>query len=1245
MKNLFLFLGVIVSTFVFVLSVNISNVQALIYGINEHQLYTKDVAPIKELGVSMQRIGFDWGKIEESKGVFDFTKVDNAFKIAKDNNIKILGLLGYTAKWASSDPSGAEDKMYPPRNFQDYFNFVGKMVERYPEVKYWEVWNEPNIPSFWKPTPNATEYVRLLKGAYAVIKQKNPDAKVVLAGMAGTDVAFLKKIYDAGGKNYFDIMAIHPYRSASPTEVSTWSGKTLQGELDGLKKLMSDYGDSSKKIWITEIGYSTKSAKNWTYSVTETKQAEYLKSFFDIIKNYTSIEAVFWYELRDPCDSLANNPDWQHCGLGILNYDYSPKEAFTALKEIINPAGGNSKATSFIFTKNLILGSDNEEVRQLQIILNSDPDTAIIASGPKGNGTKGKEVTYFGNATKEAVQKFQKKYGILPVNGFVRALTREKLNLLLAGNLVVDPSPEPNANTVLPPDPIPSNAPAAPTVFNYVFTKNLTLGSDNEDVRQLQIILNSDPDTAIIAIGPKGHGTTGKEVTYFGVATENAVSKFQKKYGIAPAGGFVGPSTRNVLNSFKKKDSFNITESNQIDLRVNGDGTGDGKTTIFDTSTNAKKNFTVSWLASGSLSGCKGLSNSAVSNWNGDKKSLTGTETIEVGNINATTTLSLVCTSQTGEITAQVKIDRTPAFLLRSGPPSGTVSVNFTIDDKANYLGTSTTHFLKWNTTNAVSCIASSIPKLSRWDNNSKYNSGIEFVQLPVGTTNISLKCNNAKGVITESTLKAEINSSTYVAPPAVDNGEDKIKIKSPIVGANVERNEWTPINFVVKSGFSTATRINARLIGPIGGVQNDLYLGQFSTDLNGIPFNCAMAQADTDRMMLCDGTGLKFRALAGTTLGKYQIKFINAPTNVNHIDESWIGPEFNLVKNDGITNPVCPQFVPPAPGWCSTGTIVAQPKDANGCEVPPKCVTDSVTCTSFTYTPWSDCVNGTQTREKATKTPAGCTGGGPELSRTCTVNPVTCTSFTYTPWSACVNGIQTREKATKTPTGCTGGGPVLTQSCTASSVTCTSFTYTPWSDCINGTQTREKATKTPAGCTGGGPILSQPCTVPAVTCTSFTYTPWSACVNGTQTREKATKTPTGCTGGSPVLSRSCSVEPVTCTSFTYTDWSTCVDGQQTRTKASKTPAGCTGGGPVLTQSCTSVVPPVICTSFTYSAWSSCVNGQQTRTKTSKTPAGCTGGQPKLVRSCTTSMNTTVKNTATVSDTGIWNSIKSLFKR
>ena len=56
--------------------------------------------------------------------------------------------------------------------------------------------------------------------------------------------------------------------------------------------------------------------------------------------------------------------------------------------------------------------------------------------------------------------------------------------------------------------------------------------------------------------------------------------------------------------------------------------------------------------------------------------------------------------------------------------------------------------------------------------------------------------------------------------------------------------------------------------------------------------------------------------------------------------------------------------------------------------------------------------------------------GGVPVIG----VNTNTCTSFTYSSWTSCSGGVQTRTVSTQSPTGCTGGTPVLSQSCSSES-------------------------------------------------------------------------------------------------------------------------------------------------------------------------------------------------------------------
>lgn len=90
-----------------------------------------------------------------------------------------------------------------------------------------------------------------------------------------------------------------------------------------------------------------------------------------------------------------------------------------------------------------------------------------------------------------------------------------------------------------------------PTI-TFPIMRELAKGSTGPDVKLLQQILNTDPDTCV---SPTGLGSPGNESEFFGDLTEKAVQRFQIKYSIAsindPGFGIVGPKTREKLRQIK----------------------------------------------------------------------------------------------------------------------------------------------------------------------------------------------------------------------------------------------------------------------------------------------------------------------------------------------------------------------------------------------------------------------------------------------------------------------------------------------------------------------------------------------------------------------------------------------------------------------------------------------------------------------------------------------------------------------
>jgi len=76
--------------------------------------------------------------------------------------------------------------------------------------------------------------------------------------------------------------------------------------------------------------------------------------------------------------------------------------------------------------------------------------------------------------------------------------------------------------------------------YSQVFSRNLDIHTKGEDVRSLQVFLN----THGFQIAKSGDGSSGHETDLLGTLTMKALARFQKVNNISPANGFFGPKTR-----------------------------------------------------------------------------------------------------------------------------------------------------------------------------------------------------------------------------------------------------------------------------------------------------------------------------------------------------------------------------------------------------------------------------------------------------------------------------------------------------------------------------------------------------------------------------------------------------------------------------------------------------------------------------------------------------------------------------
>ncbi len=196
---------------------------------------------MKAAGIRWVRADFTWGYFEPKDNQFTFDRYDQVVQAALDRGGNILPILCYSSPWAG----------YAHENLDAWTRFVRKVVERYGDrLRYWEVWNEPNI-SFWKPKPNAAQYAALLKATYETIKAVDPNLQVMYGGTAGIPLKYIRETLELGAAKHFDVMAIHPYCYPSTIEASS-----RLNELAELKAMLKEFG-ATDRIWITETGWPT----------------------------------------------------------------------------------------------------------------------------------------------------------------------------------------------------------------------------------------------------------------------------------------------------------------------------------------------------------------------------------------------------------------------------------------------------------------------------------------------------------------------------------------------------------------------------------------------------------------------------------------------------------------------------------------------------------------------------------------------------------------------------------------------------------------------------------------------------------------------------------------------------------------------------------------------------------------------------------------------------------------------------
>lgn len=308
----------------------------------EGQYRSSTMGHQRSVGVGLFRQVFDWATIEVSPGAYDFGVYDGYVREAAANGIALLPVLHNPPSFYRRS---AERGWCPPPKLSSMADYARAAVRRYGPngslwrehpgapslpIRSWQIWNEPNLGIYWCNRPNAREYASMLRVVGTAIKSEDPGAEIVTAGMPDSKLKsampldrYLKRLYRARGKRYFDTLAINSYAEDCAE---------LSKLLHRVRRHMNRAGDRRARIWITEIGWGD-SGPAHRYIVGPERQASLIERSFGLLaklRRKLRLRGVVYYSWRDARPYPPKYNDMWGLHTGLLDVNGNPKPAYHA---------------------------------------------------------------------------------------------------------------------------------------------------------------------------------------------------------------------------------------------------------------------------------------------------------------------------------------------------------------------------------------------------------------------------------------------------------------------------------------------------------------------------------------------------------------------------------------------------------------------------------------------------------------------------------------------------------------------------------------------------------------------------------------------------------------------------------------------------------------------------------------------------------------------------------------------------
>lgn len=316
-------------------------------------------------------IGFYWYLTDERKNKKQKEKVTNALNAITDWSIQNdIALKGHPLLWHESNPDWVV-------NMEDMVEMdalihkkIPQLINAYPKINYWDVYNEPVAPFKNHVKPNGvSRWVKFKGGIYPAMAYLYDYVHEIDANKI-----YVNNHYNPSDPAFHELNKYMtendvPYQAIGmQAHMQTFDGILSESQL---WELLESFAVYDKEIQFTELSItSSPKFNNWkdhqvflderdkankkgkklnleTSAEGEFYQATYLKDFYTLAFSHPKVSAVTMWNLTD-------RNAWRGHAAGLLRADFSTKPGYHTLKKLIKETWSTNINTKINPKKNYL---------------------------------------------------------------------------------------------------------------------------------------------------------------------------------------------------------------------------------------------------------------------------------------------------------------------------------------------------------------------------------------------------------------------------------------------------------------------------------------------------------------------------------------------------------------------------------------------------------------------------------------------------------------------------------------------------------------------------------------------------------------------------------------------------------------------------------------------------------------------------------------------------------------------------